>query len=555
LIKLKRKLKACALELSSSRESEEKYRSLVENAHIGVFRSEARLHGRFTYLNSAMVKFFGYDSEAEMMKVRSAWLYQEPKQRQVFFRKLGEKGFVRNQELRLKRKDGSLLWGLVSAKVHSGPRSKAKWIEGYIEDITKRIKAEEELDKVKKLNKEILKANTQLKKLAFRDSHTGLFSHRLLAKTIENEFSRAKRSGLPLSVLMLDVDYFKSINDVYGHSFGDIVLKQLATGLKKAVRKYDVIIRYGGEEFIIISPGTDRAKAVWLGNRLLNVIHTGKFGDEQNKVSLKVSIAVASHPEDGAKKGSALVELSDKILAGVKEFGGDRVYSMYDLKSSGEPGVSEAESPLEVQSLKNKLERLFKRANQSLIEAIFSFAKKINTQSKYFSSHIEGVVCYTAKICKALLLPDAETDKICQAAVLYGLGKVGIRQEMLDRKEKWESRDHEEYKKHLQITVEIIKSIPILNNLIPFVMFHQEQWNGKGYPKGLKKDKIPIGARIIAVADAYKALISNRPQRKAYGKEEAKKILLADSGTKFDPRIVEALLDILNKEEKNKEDK
>lgn len=143
-------------------------------------------------------------------------------------------------------------------------------------DITEHKKAEENLER---LNTELMESNKKLKTLVLIDPHTGLYNYRYLGEAIEMEFYRAKREGLTLSVIMMDIDYFKSINDVYGHQFGDLVLKQVAEQLKRVVRRYDIVIRFGGEEFIVISPNTSKFTALILGQRLLNAVSSNSQFD------------------------------------------------------------------------------------------------------------------------------------------------------------------------------------------------------------------------------------------------------------------------------------
>ncbi len=268
---------------------------------------------------------------------------------------------------------GIFVWSKASPLYDSSGK-----ITGAIEsirDITEQKFAKESLGK---LNEELTKSNRIFKQLALKDSHTGLYNHRYLGEVIEAEFFRAKRYAHPLSAILADIDYFKSINDVYGHQFGDLILKQFARKLRMAVRQYDIVVRMGGEEFVVLSPATNRADAVALAERILETISLYDFGDESHKVKLKISIAVASYPEDRISKGMDLIDLADHILVKVKEFGGNKVYSSSDLKrpdndkSSGETGKT-----ADIKSLKKELEKLTRQANQGLIESIFAFAKTI----------------------------------------------------------------------------------------------------------------------------------------------------------------------------------
>lgn len=401
------------------------------------------------------------------------------------------------------------------------------------------------------LNKELLKSNKKLQQLSVRDSHTGLYNHRYFMDIVEAEFDRAARNNSQLSVLMLDIDYFKSINDVYGHSFGDLVLKQLAIQLKKTVRTYDVVTRFGGEEFIIISPATDRARALVLAKRILDKINVYNFGNKEHTVKVKISIGVAAYPEDKVVNVRELIEFVDKILCKVKEYGGNRAYSSVDMKKSKSIILEENVLNSDIRYLKEKIDRLTKRANQSLMEAVFAFAKKLQVKDHYSGEHAEMVAYYAVEIAKLLGLPKDQIENIRQAAILYDLGKIGISDKILLKCAKLTKREFDRIKKHPQIGVDIIRPVHFLHSIVPLVLYHHERWDGKGYPRGLKGEEIPIGARIIALVDVYQALISSRPYRKeAYSKEEVIKIIKEGSDSQFDPLIVAAFLRLLEKKKK-----
>ncbi len=408
----------------------------------------------------------------------------------------------------------------------------------YVRDITARRLIE---------NKLVL-SNKKLKQLSLKDPQTDLFNHRYLNEILEAEFHRAKRYNYPLSVLMLDIDYFKSINDVYGHQFGDLVLRQLADQLKKMVRRYDTLIRYGGEEFLIISPVMDRQSATVFAQRVLGVVNLYGFGNAKHKVKLKVSIAVVSFPEDPALKGMELVEQADNILNKAKESGGNKVYSSI-TNYTGIDSLNKEH--VDVKTLEGKISKLTKRANQSLIEAIFAFAKTIEVKDHYTGEHVERTVRYAMEIAWALKLPDNDVELIRQASMLHDLGKIGISEKILSKRGKLTDEEFLEIKKHPQIGVDIIRPIHFLHSLIPFILHHHERWDGRGYPHGLKKDSIPLGARIVAIADVYQALISDRPYRKAYSEEEALQIMQHESGLLFDPEIVDVFINILQKEKQS----
>ena len=400
-----------------------------------------------------------------------------------------------------------------------------------------------------KLNRELIRSNARLKKLALKDTLTGLYNHQYLKEVIEAEFYRARRYGLSLSVIMLDIDYFKSINDVYGHDFGDLVLKQFAAYLKKMVRKYDTVIRYGGEEFIIISPGVDRGKVYILAQRILDAIGLYNFGNKRHLVKLKLSMAVASYPDGGMVRGMDLINSADKILVKVKEAGGSKVFSEYEL--SPKKGVPpDAIEPTDVMFLKEKIEKLNRSGKQSLMEFIFAFAKTIELKDHYTGEHVEDTVHYSTELAKRLHLPSEDLENIRKASILHDLGKIGISDKILLKRGKLTKKEFDVIKRHPQIAADIIRPIQFMHDIIPLVLYHHERWDGKGYPAGLRGEEIPVGARIISVADVYQALTSKRPYRKAFSKKEALKIIRKGAGTQFDPNIADIFLEMITKGDK-----
>jgi diguanylate cyclase (GGDEF)-like protein len=437
---------------------------------------------------------------------------------------------------------------LYSFPLIDGATGKMTGVIEYVRDITKRKRVEDDLQR---LNRDLRTSNKKLNQISLRDLHTGLYNHRYLAEIIDAEFYRSKKLGTAMAVIMLDVDYFKSINDMYGHPFGDMILKQLAHQLRKMTRQYDVVIRYGGEEFVIMSPGTDRAYALMLAQRILEAISVHNFGDAKTSVKLKVSLGVVSYPEDKVTNAMDLVKLAETILAKAKADGGNRAYSSVEQAPGISANARQHGKGLDAGALQKKLDKLHKEVNESLIESIFAFAKTIEVKDHYTGEHVERTVKYATDIARALDMPQSEIEMVRQAAVLHDLGKIGISESILNKKAKLSKQEFNEIKRHPKIAADILRPIHVLNAIIPFILYHHERWDGKGYPKKLMGEDIPLGARIVAIADVYQALISKRPYRKAFSKAKALEMIKEASGTQFDPRIVNAFLEVIEKE-KNK---
>jgi len=226
------------------------------------------------------------------------------------------------------------------------------------------------------------------------------------------------------------------------------------------------------------------------------------------------------------------------------------VYSAIDIGSVKErPGTHANGTKIsEVKHLRSKIDKLTKKTNQGLVESILALAKTIELKDHTTGEHVEHTVHYVSEIAKALGLSHEDTELVRQASILHDLGKIGVSEKILNKKAKLSKRDFDEIKKHPQIAADILRPVQFLHGLIPFIFYHHERWDGRGYPSGIKGDEIPIGARIIAIADVYEALTSNRPYRKAYSKDKAIQIIKDGSGKQFDPRIVSVFLKIIGAE-------
>ncbi len=529
-------------DITEREDSEGKFRVVVNCTADGFWIVD--MEGKFIDVNPAICRMLGYSRE-EMLKMKIPDIEAIERTEDVVrhIQRIQDLGADRF-ETKHRGKDGKIIDVEMTTNFMRTSEGSGR-IFSFVRDISERKQARERLER---LNKEILESNKRLEQLAVKDSHTGLYNHRYLEEIIEVEFDRAKRYGNPFSVIMIDIDYFKSINDVYGHHFGDMVLKQIAEQLKKGLRRYDVVIRYGGEEFVILSPLTDRSTALILAQRILETINLHNFGDRKHTVKLKLSIAVAAYPEDRIVKGINLIELADQMLNRAKESGGNRVYSFLDRKKGRIKAlIKNGRESNGVRFLKDKIGKLNKRASQSLIEAIFAFAKTIELKDKHTGRHVEMTVKYATEVAKRLGLSGEEIENIREASILHDLGKIGISERILLKKSKLTKEEFDEIKKHPQIGVDIIRPLHFLHDIIPLILYHHEWWDGKGYPAGLKGEDIPIGARIIAVADVYQALISSRPYRKAYAHDKALKIIKESSGTHFDPKVVNTFLEVIKK--------
>ncbi len=378
------------------------------------------------------------------------------------------------------------------------------------------------------------------------DPLTECYNFQYLLRRLGEEVYRTRRTMGKISLLVLDIDYFRAINNTYGEETGDRVLTQFAKLLQRTIRTNDVLARAGEEKFMIILIDTEKKNALFFGQRLKQKISGYRFCGRKS-IQVKISIGVAGYPEDGITSDTMLLHEAEKALVEAKERGGNTIVAFTREDHLGKK-IAEKKKQSRQQSvneLKKKLSRLNRIINQSLIDMIYGFARTIEAKDHYTGRHVENTEFIAEKIARKLKLPQKEIENIKHAAILHDLGKIGIDEKILLKPGKLNDEEMEKVKKHPLIGAEILKSIHALSGAIPFVMHHHEKYNGQGYPSGLKGNQIPLGARIIALADVYQALTSNRPYRKAFSKAKALGIIKSQIHSHFDPQVVSAFIEIM----------
>ena len=355
---------------------------------------------------------------------------------------------------------------------------------------------------------------------AHADELTGLLTHGFFHRRVDEEISRCSRFGNIFSILFMDLDLFKSYNDAFGHIAGDKILKEIAGCIRMSIRSIDIPCRYGGDEFGVVLTGSSIDDAYDIGERIRKTIESRM---DSLGVAITSSIGVASWPTSGATK-EALILAADSAL--------------YWSKRSGRNRVSLASSVMSTMRFDNTSE-------QEIIEAVHALAATVDAKDHYTYGHSKKTSEYAVRIAQELGYSAERIAKLKAAAMLHDIGKIRVPDNILFKPGPLISDEWVAIREHPKFGVAILKHIKGLSGCLPIIQHHHEHFDGNGYPAGLVGDDIPLDARILAVADAYDAMTSQRPYRpNKLNHQDALKELIRCKGTYFDPEVVRVFTEL-----------
>ena len=379
----------------------------------------------------------------------------------------------------------------------------------------------------------------ELLALSNTDELTGLANRRYFLNVLKREILQAKIKSNDLAVMILDLDYFKSVNDSYGHLGGDMVLKQMGEILKETIYPLDLAARYGGEEFIILMPGVTSEKAVKAAERLRKIIDGRQWEVFDKQISVTTSIGIAAVDSRNLVDSKDLVEKADTALYAAKRRARNCVVSWEQVDSNEEVEEPDNRDYRELQTKVSSLARQLRSYALGMVSAFIETMSAV-IQDHYIAHHAENVQTYATLIAEEMeLLPELK-ERISTAALLHDLGKISIPASILQKTDPLTEQDWEIIRQHPIVSTKILAPIGSFDLELNVIKHHHEKFDGSGYPDGLKGREIVIGARILAVSDVYDAITSDRCYRPAQSVDCALKEILACSGTHFDPEVVEA---------------
>jgi diguanylate cyclase (GGDEF)-like protein len=370
----------------------------------------------------------------------------------------------------------------------------------------------------------------QVEARATHDRLTGVANRETLLITLATEIERATRHHKWLSVAFIDIDRFKPVNDTYGHKAGDAVLRQIASLIADNVRASDLFGRYGGEEFMLILPETTPEEAVVLAEKLRTLVMQQPVliaGDQQ--LQLTISSGVAG--DVGSQlQVDALVDQADAAMYAAKSLGRNRTYQYRAIDEN---------APVRRAPISNERRTAATAIGQWASDtATEALASVLAPQPHHRGRPSDMIASLATGIALELGLPREEIERIRIASLLHDLGKLAVPSEILDKPSSLSEGEWQAIGEHPRIGQLILEQASSLREAIPVVLHHHERFNGGGYPHGLRGNEIPLGARIVAVADAYHAMIHNRPYKTARTHSQALSELRENAGTQFDPEVV-----------------
>ena len=430
----------------------------------------------------------------------------------------------------------------------------------------------------------------RVERQATTDGLTTLFNHRTGQEKLAEQLRIAERYQRNLCVVMLDVDHFKSINDTYGHPVGDTVLKALSHIIKRDCRDVDIPVRYGGEEFLLVLPEVNLEGATVVAERLRKTLAREVMTHEDIQLSVTASIGVACYPDD-AENQHQLLELADKALYMSKRLGRNQVHTAAELKfkdgkeikaelpqppvspgaegvdagaaaqgapeagahghaghehagaAHGGPEASPQTKPVGKPAAGSSDEGLLV---PEVVETVKKMAGQLYAKSEYNKVHHLETARFAEMVAKVLGLSAKQVEQIRVASLLHDVGLLHVPEDIINKQGQVTTDELKLLMQHPTLGAEMLRSVPALKEICDILENHHECWDGTGYPRGLKGDEIPLAARIVAIVDAYHAMISDRPYRVAMTGDKAKRVLKSQAGSQFDPFLVDIFIAVLS---------
>lgn len=357
---------------------------------------------------------------------------------------------------------------------------------------------------------------------SFSDDLTGIGSRQLLRWLRDSLWPIIQKEGRSISILLLDLDDFKAVNDHLGHAYGDAVLRRFAEAIQSEIRHQDVFCRYGGDEFVVTLPDTTATEATVVAHRLRKRV-AEVFQKELPDCPITVSVGVASHPEHGYTLEELLAQADQALMMGAKRRGGNQVASVTSFSAPNLWEQIRAELPSDVLPL------------LEVVSLITGETVEHMTRLARLGSGLGEAMGLTQELCTTIM----------QAAALHDVGKIAIPKVILEKPGPLTWEERQIMMTHSEIGATMLANLNVEPAVVEAVRYHHEWWDGRGYPDGLREDDIPLAATILAVVDAYDAMTNHRPYQELRTSKAALQEIKDKAGIQFNPHVIALLPQLL----------
>jgi len=388
-------------------------------------------------------------------------------------------------------------------------------------------------------------AFNQLASLSKTEQLTGMANRRHFEQVLNAFYYQARRYNRPLSVILLDIDFFKAVNDAGGHKAGDDLLKQVAEAIEKVCRKADLPARLGGDEFAVLLPETPALNAAEMAERIRTEVAKLSVPIRGTSANVTVSLGITDLNSGEIDSPDAMMLLADKAMYAAKDRGRNRYCQAHELDENFGADASRRAKHLDI--LQRKVIGLDEQFKKIFVQGLEEIMDILAQRDPHMADHAEKVHRYATLIAREMGLPDRVLERLQNAALLHDIGMLAMPDTVLLCEGALGDEQVKSLRRHPLLAVRIMEGMEFLEQEIPSVRYHHERFDGSGYPEGLVGSAIPLTARILAVADAFDAMTSPRTFRGAKTVSEALAELRASSGSQFDPAVVEAMVAIAEK--------